>query len=156
MNIKSEQKFSCTLFFTLLLFFSGQIFSQDISSPIGQWKTIDDETGKPKSIIEIYSNNDELEARIIELLNPSSPNPICGKCEGERANQPITGMIILWGVKPNKENTKWSGGKILDPKKGKVYKVKISLKENGEKLKVRGYIGTPMLGRTQVWERVLQ
>ncbi|MGH1440105.1 MAG: DUF2147 domain-containing protein [Cellvibrionaceae bacterium] len=134
--------------------FSGQMLAQDTSSPIGQWKTIDDETGKPKSIIEIYDNNGELEGKIIELLNPSKPNPLCDKCEGERKNQAITGMVIIWGVTANEENTKWGGGKILDPKKGKIYKVKFSLKDNGGKLKVRGYIGAPLLGRTQVWERV--
>lgn len=142
--------------FFIVFFFISSAFSQDAASPLGQWRSIDDETGKPKSIIELYENNGEIEGKIVELLNPSEPNPICDKCEGERANQLIMGMVIVWGVKANEVGDEWAGGKILDPKKGKTYKVKFSLKEEGAKLKVRGYIGAPILGRTQVWERVVE
>lgn len=158
MTIKSKYTYSKKRFSLLLMlvgmFFSGNIFAQDVLSPIGQWKTIDDETGRPKSIIEIYNNNGGLEGKIVELLDPSKPNPICEKCEGERKDQAIKGMVIIWDVTANEAQTKWGGGKILDPKKGKVYKVKFSLEDEGSKLKVRGYIGAPLLGRTQVWERV--
>lgn len=145
---------SCLFF--VELFFMSPALAQDNASLLGQWRTIDDETGKPKSIIELYENNGEIDGRIMEILNPSKPNPLCDKCEGERANQPITGMVIVWGVKANEAGDAWVGGEILDPKKGKAYQVKMSLKENGAKLKVRGYIGAPILGRTQVWERVIE
>jgi hypothetical protein len=86
------------------------------------------------------------------LFSDQGTNPVCDKCEGERHNQPVTGMTIMWGVKKDGDN-EWSGGQILDPGKGKTYKVKLSLKDDGQKLDVRGYIGMPMLGRTQTWIR---
>lgn len=144
-------------FLSLLIsvFFVGNLAAEeDLSSPVGKWRTIDDETGKAKSIIELSLNNDELEGRVVELINPSKPDPVCGKCKGERKDKPITGMLIVWGVTENESGGKWGGGYILDPKKGKQYKVKLSLKDKGRSLKVRGYIGAPMLGRTQIWQRV--
>lgn len=124
------------------------------NSPLGKWRSADDKTGKPKSIVEIIMVDNVLQGRIIELLNSSKINPLCEKCTGKKANQPIIGMIIIWGV--TRQGDHWGKGKILDPKNGKKYNVKLSLAEEGRKLNVRGYIGTPVLGRTQVWERVNQ
>jgi len=137
---------------TAVLLWSTSAVTAANDSPVGKWRSIDDKTGKAKSIIEITLNDGTLEGKIIELLDPSKPNPLCEKCKGEKANQPITGMTIIWGV--TKQGDYWGKGKILDPKKGKTYKVKLSLENDGQKLKVRGYIGTPALGRTQFWERV--
>jgi uncharacterized protein (DUF2147 family) len=134
----------------------GCIFSMGSiadGAPIGKWQTIDDESGKPKSIIEIYSVEDVLEGKIIELLDPDSSS-ICKQCKGERANKPLVGMIILWGVTAADNKQSWGGGEILDPKKGKTYSVKLSLKNSGDELKVRGFIGAPFLGRTQIWKRL--
>ena len=103
-------------------------------------------------MIEITEVDGVLQGTIIELVNPIEPDPICTKCKGDKANQPIQGMTIMWGL--TQRSGFASGGKILDPQKGKSYKAKISLSDNGTKLKVRGYIGTPALGRTQVWQRV--
>ena len=124
----------------------------DSQSPVGQWKTIDDKTGKEKSIIEIMSIDGILTGKIIKLLNPSKPNPVCEKCKGEKKDKPIEGMTILEGV--SQKGKSWKGGTILDPKNGKTYKVTMKLVEEGAKLKVRGYIGIPTLGRTQTWIRV--
>jgi len=85
------------------------------------------------------------------LFSIHGTNPICDKCEGERHNKPVVGMVIMWGVK--KDGDVWDSGQILDPGKGKTYKVKLSLSDDGQKLDVRGYIGMPMLGRTQTWIR---
>ncbi len=141
---------SLLTFIAQFLFTTITVAAND--SPTGKWRTIDDATGKAKSIIAISENDGVFSGIIESLLNPSEPNPLCKKCSGERADQPILGMTILWDV--TSKNDYWSGGKILDPKKGKTYKVKLSLIEDGMKLKVRGYIGTPVLGRTQVWERI--
>lgn len=119
------------------------------SSPVGRWQTIDDATGKPKSIVEITDNGDELQGKVIKLLNPSKPNPTCDKCEGERKDQPIEGMTILWGIKQDGDS--WGGGKIIDPEKGKVYGAKLTPQADGSKLQVRGYMGISALGRTQEW-----
>ncbi len=120
-------------------------------SAVGSWKTVDDKTGKEKALIEITENGGELQGRIVELFNPSKPDPACEKCEGERRNQPIIGMVVLWDMK--KDGESWSGGRVLDPESGKVYTAKMSLSENGQVLNVRGFIGVSLLGRTQQWRR---
>lgn len=121
---------------------------------IGKWRTIDDETGKERSIVELRQVNGELQGRILHIfLRPDEkPDPLCEACDGDRKNQPVIGMTFLWGLKPDGA-TAWAGGAILDPKNGKIYNAKASLAENGMALHVRGYIGTPMLGRTQTWRR---
>ncbi|MES2299733.1 MAG: DUF2147 domain-containing protein [Pseudomonadota bacterium] len=125
----------------------------DASSPVGLWKTIDDDTGKPKSLIRITEVNGEMEGRIEKLIPVpgEDPAPKCDKCEGANKDQPVLGMLILTGMK--KDGDEYSGGHILDPHNGKVYKSKLTVIDGGKKLKMRGYIGMPMLGRTQVWLR---
>ncbi|WP_201747209.1 DUF2147 domain-containing protein [Glaciimonas sp. PCH181] len=123
------------------------------SSPVGLWKNIDDATGKPKALIRITESNGELSGKIEKLFREPSEeqNPKCVKCEGDNKDKPIVGLTMLQGMK--KDGTDFSGGTILDPANGKVYKSKMSLEEDGKKLNVRGYIGVPMLGRSQTWVR---
>ncbi|MGZ3240776.1 MAG: DUF2147 domain-containing protein [Burkholderiaceae bacterium] len=123
------------------------------SSPVGLWKTIDDETGKPKSFVRITENKGEFEGKIEKLfrLSDLDQNPKCVKCEGINKDQRIIGMTILTGMK--KDGDEYTDGHILDPNNGKVYKSKMSLIDDGKKLKLRGYIGVPMIGRTQIWLR---
>ena len=128
-------------------------WAADNTSPVGLWKNIDDETGKPKALIRITETNGVLEGKIEKLFRPADQdqNPMCVKCTDARKDQPIIGMTILSGLK--KDGDEYNGGQILDPNNGKVYKSKAELKDGGKKLSVRGYIGTPLLGRSQVWER---
>ena len=134
-----------------LLLGAGSVFAAE-TTPVGTWKTIDDETGKPKSIVKITDEGGELKAAVVEVLqSDDGPNPICRKCDGERKDQPVEGMTIMWGV--HKDGDVWDGGKILDPKTGKVYKVKLQPSADGSKLTVRGYIGFSLLGKTQEWQR---
>lgn len=123
------------------------------ASPVGVWKTIDDETGQPKSLVQISENNGELQARIIKLFRKpdEDQNPLCVKCDGERKNQPVIGMTILWGLKADGE--KFSGGHVLDPKKGKVYNASLKMAADGKQLEMRGFLGFSLLGRTQIWLR---
>lgn len=123
------------------------------ATPVGSWTTIDDDTGKPKSVVEIYeARNGELAGRVVEVLqSEQGDNPICSKCEGDRKNQPVEGMVIMWGLE--RDGDVWEGGKILDPAKGKVYSVKLTPIDGGEKLEVRGFVGFSLLGRTQTWVR---
>jgi len=123
-------------------------------SPVGLWKNIDDETGKPDALIRISESNGELTGKIEKLFRTpdEEQNPLCKKCEGALKDQPIIGMTILSGLK--KSGEEYSGGQILDPGNGSVYKSKLSVLEDGKKLTVRGYIGLPMLGRSQIWIRV--
>jgi len=121
-------------------------------TPVGTWTTIDDATGKPKSIVQITESNGTLEGKVLEVLqSEQGAHPVCKECDGERKDKPVEGMVIMWGVK--QDGDEWDGGKILDPKNGKTYKVKLKLLENGAKLDVHGYIGFSLIGRSQVWER---
>ena len=134
-----------------LLFAAGAALAAS-NTPVGTWKTIDDKTHQPKSIVQITEVNGELQGKVLQVLQSEhGPNPKCEECDGERKNQPIEGMVILWGVK--QDGDEWDGGKILDPKNGKTYKVKLKMLENGAKLDVHGYIGFSLIGRSQVWER---
>jgi uncharacterized protein (DUF2147 family) len=127
-------------------------WAQD-ASPVGMWKSIDDETGKPKAMIRITDNQGELQGRIEKLFRPADQeqNPKCDKCEGARKDQPIVGMLIVSGLK--KDGNEYKGGEILDPANGKVYRSKAKLLDGGKKLEVRGYVGAPMFGRSQIWVR---
>lgn len=142
------------LFASSLLFVVSTLAQNN--SVIGKWKSIDDETKQPKSIIEIFKDGDVYKGKIVELINPSEPNPLCKECPGEKKDQPIQGLEIIWGMKEIKASEEWGEGEILDPKKGKVYKCRFRIKENGEKLEVRGFLGFSLLGRSQTWERVNQ
>lgn len=125
------------------------------NTPIGYWKTIDDTTGKAKSIVQISRSADQLlTAKVIKIfpVNNSTQNKICTACQGDKHNQPIVGMVIMSGLK-SAEN-EWSNGHILDPENGKIYKCTARLTEKGKKLNVHGFVGLPLFGRSQTWERV--
>jgi uncharacterized protein (DUF2147 family) len=116
----------------------------------GKWKTIDDETGKAKSIVEITKNSrGQYVGKIVQLL-AKPENNTCVKCTDDRKNKPLIGLEIIRGLK--KEGKEFSGGTITDPKTGKTYKCNI--KREGDKLNVRGYIGFSLIGRTQTWHKV--
>jgi uncharacterized protein (DUF2147 family) len=133
----------------LFLFFGLTLQAQTLT---GKWKTIDDETGEAKSIVEIYEYQGLYYGKIINLLSKDDQGKRCEKCTGKDHNQPIEGLVILKGLKKNGDIFK--GGQILDPKSGKTYKCEISF-SNSNELKVRGYIGISLIGRSQVWKRVL-
>ncbi|WP_045728305.1 MULTISPECIES: DUF2147 domain-containing protein [unclassified Xanthomonas] len=143
-----------TLILTLVLSIALSVAHAADTSPVGRWQTIDDTTGKPKSIVQITQTADgTLSGKVSEILQSDrGPNPMCNACEGERKDQPIKGMTILWGLKPD-GTAVWDGGSILDPVKGKIYKAKITLSKDGKQLQMRGYIGIEVLGRTQTWIR---
>lgn len=138
-----------TVIYSALFIFAG-ILSMQAQSVIGKWKTIDDETGVAKSIVEIYQANGKVYGKVIQILEKGKEDKVCEECKGDKKNKPIKGMVIIDGL--SKNDDEWDGGKILDPKSGKEYKCVISL-ENENKLKVRGYVGFSLLGRTQYWTR---
>ncbi|MES2257924.1 MAG: DUF2147 domain-containing protein [Pseudomonadota bacterium] len=127
-------------------------FAQD-ASPVGLWKNIDDVSGKPKALIRISETGGVLQGKIEKLFRPADQdqNPKCEQCTDARKNQPVIGMVFMSGLK--KDGDDYTGGEILDPDNGKVYRSKMSLSDGGKKLQVRGYIGMPMLGRSQTWVR---
>ena len=137
----------------LLAGVAGIAFAQ--TSPVGLWKTIDDETKQEKSLVRITEAGGVLTGKIEKLLNPAHPDTKCDKCADDRKDQPITGLTIIRNVKKDENKADlWDGGDILDPNNGKVYKVRLTPEDGGKKLSVRGYIGMPMLGRSQTWIRV--
>jgi uncharacterized protein (DUF2147 family) len=147
-KLVSMYKFSFNfILLVLLINFNGH--SQSI---FGKWKTIDDETGKEKSIVEIYQSKDgKAYAKILQILEKDKQDKLCANCKGKNKNRPIKGLEIINGL--IKDDDEWNGAKILDPKTGKEYKCIISLEEP-TKLKVRGYIGFALIGRTQYWHKV--
>jgi uncharacterized protein (DUF2147 family) len=145
-----KRSFALTLAAAATLFSATSHAQQ---SPVGLWKNIDDESGKPKALIRITESGGVLSGKIEKLFREPSEeqNPKCDKCEGAQNNQPIIGMTILSNMK--RDGDEYDGGNILDPNNGKVYKSSLELKDSGKKLSVRGYIGIPLLGRSQVWIR---
>lgn len=120
------------------------------NSPLGFWKTVDDNTGETRSEMELYVNAEgEIEGKIHKLLDTDSPET-CDLCPGDKKDAKLVGMVIMWGLE--EDGDQWDGGRIMDPENGKTYKCYIEL-ESEEKLKVRGYIGISALGRTQYWYR---
>ncbi len=145
-----------TLLGTILLSLSTAVFAATppTTSPVGYWKTIDDITGKPKSIVQVWRNPDSiLMAKVVKIFPETTlQTKLCTACSGNQHNQPIVGMVIISGLR-YAEN-QWAHGQILDPENGKTYKCSARLTENGKKLNVHGYLGLPLFGRSQTWERV--
>jgi uncharacterized protein (DUF2147 family) len=119
-------------------------------SPAGKWTTIDDKTGVKRSIAELSVSGGTLSGRIVKVFPQPGDTGICSKCPGAFKDKKIAGINFIWGLK-DQGNGVWSGGHILDPKTGKIYKLKLTVE--GNKLLVRGYIGMSILGRTQTWVR---
>jgi len=120
-----------------------------VDSPTGRWKTIDDETGKVKSIVEISESSGKLRGQVVEILHSDrGPDPVCDKCKGSNKDKPVKGMTILWDLQ--RDGDEWKGGTILDPANGKTYKSKLKLIDNG-RLGVSGCVA--FICREQVWIR---
>lgn len=124
----------------------------DGPSPVGLWKTIDDRTHKPRGTIRIYEENGQYFGRIESSFNAAEQREICEKCSDDRRDKPVIGMVILRGMM--KHGAEYSGGDILDPESGTIYRCLFTLSGDGEKLQVRGYFVARLLGRTQVWQRM--
>ncbi|AWG26615.1 DUF2147 domain-containing protein [Flavobacterium kingsejongi] len=137
-------------FLTLLFIAVAGICSAQ-AQVTGKWKTIDDETGDAKSIVEITEKDGKIYGKVVEILNPEKKASKCQNCTGTDKDKPILGLTIIKGLE--KKGDEYTNGKILDPQKGKLYKCTISL-DGKDKLNVRGYVGISLLGRTQTWSRV--
>lgn len=135
---------------SLVLFFATFFWAQG-QSVLGKWKTIDDATGEAKSIVEVYEKSGKVYGKIVEILRADHKKDLCSSCKGALKNKPILGMVIISGL--IKEGKEYNSGTILDPTNGKEYKCYITL-DSADKLKLRGYIGISIVGRTQYWARV--
>lgn len=133
--------------------------AQDMSSPVGNWKTVDDKTGRVKSMVQISDVGGKLSGKVVEVYPApgEAPEPVCDQCTSPSLhNKKIKGMTIMWGFRQDGDT--WTGGRIFDPKKSgsdeDPYKAKITLTNGGQDLIVRGYVGFSLLGRSQTWHRV--
>jgi len=132
-----NQSILCTLVVCLL--FTFQITAQDV---IGVWKTIDDDGETIKSHVEVFEEDGKYYGKVVKLFREP---------DEEKKDQPILGMEIVSDLQ--KKDEYWQDGKIMDPENGKYYKCFMELIEP-DKLKVRGYVGFSLIGRTQYWYRI--
>jgi hypothetical protein len=138
------------VFSLCLLVFTSALSAQNLS-PLGLWKTIDDETKEAKSHMELYEKNGKVYGKVTKLLLKPA-DTVCEKCKGEKANKPVLGMILVNGLV--KSGEVWNGASILDPVTGNYYDCTIWLSESNEnELKVKGKHWTG-LSRTQTWYRI--
>ena len=133
---------------------TASVLAMAQSTPAGLWRTIDDDGKTEKSTVRVAINGGVLTGKVEHITDPAKADEKCVKCDDDRKDKPIVGMTIITDVKQDAEEPGlWTGGLILDPANGKTYKVRIKTIEGGKKLEVRGYIGSPMFGRTQTWIR---
>jgi uncharacterized protein (DUF2147 family) len=123
-------------------------------TPVGLWRTIDDETRTEKSLVRIFEQGGAVHGRIEKLLDPAAkPQAVCELCTDERKGQAVLGLTVLRNLKVDTDDKGlWTGGDVLDPNNGKVYRARLKPVDGGRKLELRGYIGP--FYRTQVWQRV--
>ena len=139
---------------TALLLAAAQLMAahaSEANSPVGVWKTFDDKTGAARAIVRIYEQDGKLFGRIEQTFKPGGEHRVCVPCTDERKNKPVVGLIIIRNIK--RDGNEYSGGDILDPESGWVYRCKMHLEQDGQRLVLRGYIGVSLLGRSQTWQR---
>lgn len=147
-----------TFFFTLTIVILTSIVAtsfRTIENPadaiVGVWLTAGDDNAK----VEIFESNTKYYGKIVWLKNPIRDG---GKAldvnnpDVSKRKNPIIGLQIISGFEYNPDDKIWENGKIYDPQSGKTYSCNI--KKEGNKLKVRGYIGFSLLGRTEIWTKV--
>jgi uncharacterized protein (DUF2147 family) len=141
--------FSFGLLFSLLL--SNVLYAQDAA--LGDWYTVDDDTGEIKSLVTLSLAEDGTMVGVItKVLKQGTDDGLCDKCEGDMKGQPIEGMQFIWGVERTSEG-EWKDGKLLDPESGTIYSGNLSIADDPQKLDVRGYVGISLFGRSQTWQR---
>ncbi|MEM1321842.1 MAG: DUF2147 domain-containing protein [Bacteroidota bacterium] len=134
---------SFMLFILVILSFTA--FAQ---SPVGTWKTVDEESGEVRSHVEIYEQGGLLFGKITQLLD-KDPNALCNLCSGKKKNQPVVGLVIIEKMKSNQNA--WENGKILDPETGKEYNCELWMEDGNLKVKGKHWTG---FSRTQTWYRL--
>ena len=123
------------------------------STPVGLWKTIDDDGKTEKSLVRISETAGVLSGKIEKIFDASKQESTCDKCTDERKDKPLVGMAIIRNTKQSADDKAiWDGGDITDPDNGKVYKLRLKPLDGGKSLEVRGYIGP--FYRNQTWIRV--
>lgn len=141
--------------FVAMLLVAGAGAAVAQSTPVGRWKTIDDNTGEAKSEVVITESGGVLSGRIDKLLRKEADqNGKCDKCPDDRKDKPMVGLEILRGATRAEGKDVWEGGKVIDPESGTVYSARLTPVDGGRKLEMRAFVGMALLGRTQTWVRV--
>lgn len=149
MNI--DKKLKSVLAIAVLAWATVPAVAQD--TPVGLWKTIDDDGKTVKTLIRISESGGVLSGTIEKLLDPKAAT-VCTKCTDDRKDKPVVGMAIIRGIQRNAgDATLWDGGEVLDPENGSAYRLRLRPADGGKRLEVRGFIGVPMIGRSQTWVR---
>ncbi len=120
--------------------------------PTGVWLTIDDKTGQTTGAVRIYAAGDGFNGRIDRVLDPKDAARPCEPCKGDRHNQPLLGLEIIRGLRPDGKGG-WGGAEIVDPDTGNIYSASAKLDGGGDRLILRGYLLISLLGRSQTWLR---
>lgn len=143
-----------TVLMTTTVFASSS--QQAHQTPVGYWNQYSDKSGQLQSIIKIRREDGELKGSVVKgfPVDGHPPNHYCTSCSGKFKDKKIINIDILWGLTRDGQSQTWDGGKILDPTNGHIYTAYVKLLDQGKKLKVRGYIGISLLGRTQIWRRI--
>ena len=137
----------------VLLFWAGVVRAE---GPEGLWRVIGDKSGVAEALVRISAHGGAYEGRIVKLFPRPGVDPaaLCDLCPGARRNKPVEGLTILTGMRWNGRD--YSGGEILDPDSGEVYRCSMQLSSDGRKLSLRGYVLMPLLGRTETWIREIE
>lgn len=143
-----------TRIFIGLLLAAGTTLAAAQATPAGAWKTVDDKTGKERSLVRISETGGVFTGRIEKSLDPDAkPGSVCDKCTDDRKGKPLVGMDIIRNIRQNAESKDvFDGGEIVDPDNGKTYRLRLKPLDGGKKLEVRGYLGP--FYRNQTWVRV--
>jgi uncharacterized protein (DUF2147 family) len=137
------------------LFTHHAAFALESESPVGRWQTYDDHTHAPRGMIRIYEEDGKLFGHIERAAEKKNERDICAVCTDDRHGKPIDGLVIIRNMERSAEQPlEWSGGDILDPNTGKLYRFKMRVEDHGAKLVVRGFLGLSLIGRTQTWMRI--
>ena len=137
---------------TLLLLPLSALAQVEGGSPVGLWRTIDDNSGRPRALVRLFEQDGRVFGRIEKgLALEAESDPVCSSCTDERRGLPKIGLVIIRNMQ--RDGDVWSGGDILDPDNGKVYRCRLRVVDDNRSLEVRGFIGFSLLGRTQMWER---
>lgn len=127
------------------------------AAPIeGRWQTVDLETGEPRGEVTLKLVGEVLEGHVTggRLRPGETEASLCTKCEGALHNQPLRGLRVVWDMHAGDDDHHYAGGRLLDPDHGSIYRAKLTLSPDGQRLEVRGYIGLPALGETTTWLRL--
>jgi len=134
----------------------GALAQQASPSPNGYFVTMDDDTHQPRGLVELRDTDGELTGFLRgSFIDGEDMSEVCNTCSDELLNQPLYGLPFIWDLDYDKPG-KYKGGRIMDPESGKTYKSKVKFSDDFNAVELRGYIGSPILGRTQNWRRATE